>query len=555
MDKQCSATIHNGALVSTRKGMVISKSQHQGTRFVNTFAPATTRPPADPDRWHSKSQPQDEALRYHEGTSQAHAHLNTPPQTATTPSSVATPAPIMRRSAEVPSTPMSNVSEQDEQRPGTIRQHQQSLHIPYLRPPVPKGQPSQSPVGLTGWPPPPDHNAPLAQRLVQQYLHNVPPRSYTFEAIALVASLANGGGSVPPSELGQSIAQVCASMNKDILLGDEDGSRSEAAVVESIAAMALEATYSGRQDHWHVLMRGLRDMVDRGGGMRPEWGVILNKVHKADVKGAAHAGSSPYLEFSKMFPPISDALSPHRRAELAVRAHHLLSACSIALANIESIQGLAFFTQTIIAARHGTHPQSILVDPASFAEDCLQVEHQLVRNPKALRDDMAETEALLRVAANPLDPLLRIAAILYIEDLLPDAHSVDLYTILLTALIHQSRIILQRKTYPESSPSPLPDATAVRPLLLWTCMVGHAIVTFTNAQKGTVLDFAVFEDLAAVTLGDSSGAAPADAEDEENELDLCELLPLGELRSVKGCDEEAMLRQLVAAHDAREAWH
>jgi hypothetical protein len=343
-------------------------------------------------------------------------------------------------------------------------------------------------------------------------------------------------------------------MNKDILLGDEDGSRSEAAVVESIAAMALEATYRGRQDHWHVLMRGLRDMVDRGGGMRPEWGALLNKVHKADVKGAAYAGSSPYLEFSKMYPPISEALSPHRRAELAVRAHHLLSGCHVALANIESMQSLAFFTQTIIAARHAANPQSMLVDPASFAEDCLHVEHQLVATPKALRDDMAETEAVLPVSANPLDPLVRIAAILYIEDLLPDIHSVDLYTILLTAFIHQSRIILHRKMYPETSPSPLPDATAVRPLLLWTCLVGHAIVTFTNAQKGITLDFTVFEDLAAAALGDSSGEGLVDAEDEENELDLCELLPLGELRSVKGCDEEAVLRQLVAAHDAREPW-
>lgn len=39
------ATVHNGALVSTRRGMHISKTKHQGTRFVNTFAaPATSTP-------------------------------------------------------------------------------------------------------------------------------------------------------------------------------------------------------------------------------------------------------------------------------------------------------------------------------------------------------------------------------------------------------------------------------------------------------------------------------------------------------------------------------
>ena len=31
------ATIHNGALVSTRRGLHVSKTKHQGTRFVNTF--------------------------------------------------------------------------------------------------------------------------------------------------------------------------------------------------------------------------------------------------------------------------------------------------------------------------------------------------------------------------------------------------------------------------------------------------------------------------------------------------------------------------------------
>lgn len=63
-------------------------------------------------------------------------------------------------------------------------------------------------------------------------------------------------------------------------MGDDDGRQSELAVVESIAAMAIEATYSGRQDHFHVLMRGLRDIVDRGGGMKAEWGDTLNKIRK-----------------------------------------------------------------------------------------------------------------------------------------------------------------------------------------------------------------------------------------------------------------------------------
>lgn len=38
------ATVHNGALVSTRRGLHVTKTKHQGTRFVNTFAVPTSSP-------------------------------------------------------------------------------------------------------------------------------------------------------------------------------------------------------------------------------------------------------------------------------------------------------------------------------------------------------------------------------------------------------------------------------------------------------------------------------------------------------------------------------
>lgn len=140
-------------------------------------------------------------------------------------------------------------------------------------------------------PPPPgddSETANLAQRLVRQYLVNVPQQSHTYEAIALVASLANGGGKVPAEELSEAVARVCATINHHLLGGEKGGSvgggaaaaKSEVVVIESIAAMAMEAVYSGRQDHWLVLMRGLREIVDRGGGMRAEWGATLNKIRK-----------------------------------------------------------------------------------------------------------------------------------------------------------------------------------------------------------------------------------------------------------------------------------
>lgn len=294
-------TIYNGRLVSSRKGIITSKSKHQGTQFVNSFAspsapanPATAatveaalKDEAEPETVQAPLR--DDAVSSFLAKSDDISlldidakHLNSPPITAETPGSIT----AMQRTTDPTDTPITIASDNEDltsSRPGTSAT-QHSLNIGYLRPPVPKGvattQTPPPPRSVTSQPPPDDDTAALAQRLVQQYLHDVPPRSHTYEAIALVASLANGGGSVTPAELGPSISRVCASMNRTLLMGDDDGRVSELAVVESIAAMAIEAVYASRQHHWHVLMRGLRDIVDRRGGMKPEWGDTLNKIRK-----------------------------------------------------------------------------------------------------------------------------------------------------------------------------------------------------------------------------------------------------------------------------------
>lgn len=165
---------------------------------------------------------------------------------------------------------------------------QQTLHIPYKKPPVSKGMATSKRASSRtrggGAPRPLDHAAETVQSLVEPYLHNVPQQSHMYEAIALVASLANGGSagltSMSSAELSASISRVCASMNKDLLLRDEDGRKSELAVIESLAALAIGAVYNGRQDHWHILMRGLRDIIDHKGGIDAEWGDMVNKIRK-----------------------------------------------------------------------------------------------------------------------------------------------------------------------------------------------------------------------------------------------------------------------------------
>lgn len=36
----------------------------------------------------------------------------------------------------------------------------------------------------------------------------------------------------------------------------------------------------GRQDLWHVHMKGLRYIIARNGGLSAEWGHVLNKIRK-----------------------------------------------------------------------------------------------------------------------------------------------------------------------------------------------------------------------------------------------------------------------------------
>ena len=123
----------------------------------------------------------------------------------------------------------------------------------------------------------------MTQRVVSQYLNNVPQETHLYEAIAVIASLTTGvgpSGNISPTELATSIARVCATMNKDFLTGDDGGRAKRTVVLESVAAMAIDGMFAGQQRHWHVLMKTVRDIVDRSGGMQIEWGSTLNKIRK-----------------------------------------------------------------------------------------------------------------------------------------------------------------------------------------------------------------------------------------------------------------------------------
>jgi hypothetical protein len=315
---------------------------------------------------------------------------------------------------------------------------------------------------------------------------------------------------------------------------------------------------------------------------------------RADIKGAVYAGTSPYLEFDKFFPSIPESLPPQTRAEIATNLQRCVQPCNIHPANIASLQTLAFFSRTVILARHAmTAGSHVVIDPQGYAEDCLHVEYRLIKYPQALRSDVAESDkAFTELAAatgqnadgsvkggsatvetsanssgkpapNLLNALVRVAAILYIEDLLPDVRSIDLYSILLSVLTHQIRniiiVIRQRSVDPQLGSAAAPSAAVVvadslpsvdisRPVLIWTCLIGHAITSFIlQSRPSIMLDRSAFEDCVALVLSESGGLRAGD-------MALCEVLPIRELRAVS-CDESTLLRQIIAGYEAKQVWN
>lgn len=266
-----------------------------------------------------------------------------------------------------------------------------------------------------------------------------------------------------------------------------------------------------------------------------------------------------------------------------------LQDCRISPTNIDSLQALSLFAQTVAQARQASSTNTrFMLDPNGYAEDYLRVEYQIVRYPRSLREDVTQSDGLFSTLGIPemdlnmsndgaekhnempfettdpeqnlLNSILRVTALLYIEDLLPDAHSIDLYAILLRVLIHQtSNIILairhrQRTTSTDASINRiLPGTEAMRPVLLWSCMIGYSLTHFVGRARTTNLDKSPFEHLVGLLLlnnrsegGNGGGLSEAD-------MALCSLLPIRELRAVSS-DEGTILRQMVAAYEGKQIW-
>ncbi|KAK0629736.1 hypothetical protein B0T17DRAFT_462830, partial [Bombardia bombarda] len=114
-------------------------------------------------------------------------------------------------------------------------------------------------------------------------------------------SAAVGNVETDPKGLDYYISMICSILNQKL----NQNKAVEPVTLLCIATLALMGCYVGRLDHWHMHMRGLQEVLDVNGGLGGLSPWLLAYIHKTDLKGAVALASSPYLVFTHKYDPIS----------------------------------------------------------------------------------------------------------------------------------------------------------------------------------------------------------------------------------------------------------
>jgi hypothetical protein len=267
-------------------------------------------------------------------------------------------------------------------------------------------------------------------------------------------------------------------------------------------------------------MCGLRKVLDVKGDMTglPQWLVskmykcvadpapswILstpNQVSRADLRGASALASMPYLPFTRQYNPISATLPPEVCNRTLNSLTTLLYPLHVHPEVISSLVSLSTLASAIRLAREP--PKTMAFDPHAFTEEWQALTHALLTQPQPLRavqcplqcasnnanpystgaadpassiasptENYIANHRLLPTAhiapatphgpAGHLDPALRIAALLYLKELLPEwPRNLGGYAVLLTLLRHHMTEIIRR--YSSSRRLPEPHRTKTTP--------------------------------------------------------------------------------------------
>jgi hypothetical protein len=175
---------------------------------------------------------------------------------------------------------------------------------------------------------------------------------------------------------------------------------------------------------------------------------------------------------------------------------------------------------------------------------------------------------------NLLDPIVRVPAILYMEELLPEPHTLNPYHVPFSLMNYQMRVVLgrlqERLSLNRYNNSPVSQAAleddedlasleTIRPVLLWASVITYAVANAVSLDPISAfmsgIDHVVYQDLVAILVSGDINVIPSEQDIEllpEGDLEMCKLLPVEQLGSSYN-DTTDILRQIVADHHARVA--
>ncbi|KAJ4304051.1 hypothetical protein N0V88_001660 [Collariella sp. IMI 366227] len=479
------ATVKDGRLVKTRRGLQISRQKHNGLSFVNTSPQDAGSGPAPSSTAEGSRLPQHEIKFVQEGspalkdTFEAYKHDAEHVEASDTSQGTKRRRRVARRGK----SPASRTGTSPHPSPAPFEEHIFQIKQPSKGRDAPRhnsplGGPAAEKPAAASTPDPDNSISSEDWSLFKRYIDTIPRGLYPYEdilthnparapefysmatgdvaalhCVLMCGSIMEGIGSgTKPKNLAYHISTICAILNQK--LGQDRPV--DAVTLHCIATLAWMGCYVGRLDHWHLHMKGLQKVLDLNGGLRgmPPW--LSAEIHKADLKGAATLASAPYLSFVRSYSSATTILQPETRQQAARSLSSLLDPLNINPEVIAALSSFSALASSIRLARES--PGTVAYDPHAFTEEWLFILHALLTWPGPLRlinpDDPASinlyttgspdntnscpaspTEGFTAhhrlipsAQLNPaslgpgghLEPALRIAALLYLKELLPD---------------------------------------------------------------------------------------------------------------------------------------
>ncbi|EOO04405.1 hypothetical protein UCRPA7_82 [Phaeoacremonium minimum UCRPA7] len=568
----------NGKLISTRRGLQVSKQKFNGTSFVNSYPQASNcSSSADPDSSQllqrkfkfvtKQKEPKKPSVR-----NKAKDVDNKDSEEETRNDQAKKPARRRNTTRSDDNISVTSASqrpspEQDGLQPSfsvTAQDFYDIADIGNPTPSIPTWATHDLPSYMTG----------ENRKMFHNYFSVVPRKMYPFEAVL----------DYNPSrsyDFYYLVINDLAALHCVLMCGT---------MFESIA----KGEMSSKDLSYHISKK----MIEMNGGLEGVRPALLSKIRKTDIKGAATLGSSPYFPFSRLYKNASDTLPEATRQEIVNDVTAVLSPSNISPPVLTSVSNLA---KLVNAYAYAKTSRLVTFDPNEFTEEYQAVQHALVCEPGPLRSgarpgtpeadvdpidpSWLKTEDFIKnhqaaIApvipaehGNTLDPLLRICSLLYLKELLPDfPRNLGGYSILLSLLTHQLRQLIDENrvktavnyhhlTSDDVLDPRLLDWTAenddedwdgkivaMKPALVWVCLIGNlsSLIGDKNECRfgADHYDRSAYRECLAEVVGLS-----VDTVDDltDSDLNLCQLLDIRWIQDGKWDDKSALKRILSEA--------